>query len=328
VQALRARVAALLLCTNAIGTAPWRTLCCAVLTAVKLAAANPLMALVNDVSNLLRLVDRTAGKALTCLTKSDDTAAAAAAAAAAHSSSGAQQQSQVTLDPELHSKLANMTARAPFSVGPSWHILHVPVHRDILPVYVLGNDISGTAVTRGLNSLVSSSTLKLLYKSPTAIAAALEGYLQQRRRDAADVESAAAAAASSDAAGSSQVAASKEVDSRGSVSSDFMDCRSDSGSSFSSLLLEDDAPIQSASIAAAADQQQQPGSGAGRSTPVDAAGRIMQVRTESSNSFRARIRAQLQLDAQQQQVLTDHIWGKLNILQDRCRIYSLVKEMD
>lgn len=301
-------------------------LCCAVLTAVKLAAANPLMALVNDVSNLLRLVDRTAGKALTCLTKSDDTAAAAAAAAtAAYSSSGAQQQGKAALNPELHSKLANMTARPPFAAGPSWHILHVPVHQDILPVYVLGNEISGTAVTRGLNSLVSSSTLKLLSRSPTALAAALEEYLQQRRQDAAVSEVEAAANAPAAALGSA-VAASMDFDSSSSFGSDFMDCRDDSSSS---LLLEDGVPIQAASTSAGHHQQQHPGSGVGGSTRIDTPlGQALQVRTESLNSFRARIRAQLQLDTQQQQLLTDNIWGKLNTLQDRCRIYSLVKQMD
>jgi hypothetical protein len=142
-------------------------------SAVKLAAANPLMALVNDVAGLLRLVDKTAGRYLTCLTKSTSTAAAAAAAAGGGSSSSHSLHAAPRPNAELHQRLAAMTSRPPFSEGPSWHVLQVPVHAELLPVYVLGNGISDAAMNRGLNSLVSSSTLRLLSKSPAALVAAI-----------------------------------------------------------------------------------------------------------------------------------------------------------
>jgi hypothetical protein len=51
--------------------------------------------------------------------------------------------------------------------------MQLTVAPELLPVYVLGKDISAAAVTRGLSSLVSSSALKMLARSPTAFAAAL-----------------------------------------------------------------------------------------------------------------------------------------------------------
>lgn len=294
------------------------------------------MALVNDVSNLLRLVDRTAGKALTCLTRDDATAAAAAAVTRASGSSGEQQQSEAAaaaaMDPQLQNKLTNMTARPPFAVGPSWHVLTIPVHMDILPVYVLGNDISDAAVTRGLNSLVSSSTLKLLARSPAALAAALQDHLQQAGcQPAAAADSCRAAAAGTVTRTISRSSSSSM--SEDTVISSF--CSSeplDGTSSLSSnlLLQEDDTP--GSPFSAADLQQQLSDDGADSSsssmpdfTPLDQA---LQAAAGNVNSYRARIRAQLQLDAQQQQVLTEHIWGRLSTLQDRCRIYSLVKQLE
>lgn len=296
------------------------------------------MALVNDVSNLLRLVDRAAGKALTCLTKDDATAAAAAATAAAvtctSGSSGEQQQSEAAaaaaMNPELQNKLTNMTARPPFAVGPSWHVLTIPVHPDILPVYVLGNDISDAAVTRGLNSLVSSSTLKLLARSPAALAAALQDHLQQAGCRPAAADSCRAAAAGTVTSTISRSSSSSIMSEDTVISSFCSSERLDGTSSLSSLLLrEEDTP---GSPFAAADLQQQLSDDGGDSsssmpdfTPLDQA---LQAAAGNVNFYRARIRAQLQLDVQQQQVLTEHIWGRLSTLQDRCRIYSLVKQLE
>jgi hypothetical protein len=210
-------------------------------------------------------------------------------------------------------------------------VLTIPVHPDILPVYVLGNDISEAAVTRGLNSLVSSSTLKLLARSPAALAAALQDHLQQ-----AGCRPAAGAADSGRSVAANTPGAAASSSSGSSVSDDTITgsfCSSellDDSSSLSSILLQQEEDALSPFAAADLQQQQMSDDVSDSSsmqdfTPLDQA---HQAAAGNVNCYRARIRAQLRLDAHQQQGLTEHIRGRLSTLQDRCRIYSLVKQLE
>lgn len=310
--------------------------------AVKLAAANPLMALVNDATGLLRLVDRTAGRLLTAATKNEATAAAAAKAAAAYaaaadSSSAAQLGMGLSPDDdgELQSRLAGMTARPPFAVGPSWHILHVPVHQDLLPIYVMGSPITDSAMSRGLNSLVSSGSLKMLGRSAAALAAALRGQQQQQQWPLGERGSSTPAGSSHVPAGCSERAA-VAFSSSSSMSDGLLAdgeselCLSRSNSSSWS------AALTSSSLESMLSLTSFPGSGLGSEgsslqSPTatfglqqDAPGKQL-VRAESVSSVRARIRTRLQLDPQQQEHLAAGIWSKLMTLSERCKIYSLVQ---
>jgi len=333
------------------------------------------MALANDVQGLLRLVDRVAGKSLTCLTKDNATAAAAAAAAAAGVAAGAAQPPVVAADTELYSKLAAMTARPPFAEGPCLHVLHVPVHSDIQPVYVLGNTVTPASITRGLNSLASSGALKLLSRCPAALAAALKAPQPQQevqRWTPEPLPKAAVTApgsldhspaASTTVQGSSGMQVADEcgmhtaVSSEGGSSSSRMESidapssSSSSSSSSNSMELSTDNLDSVSSLAAstlsscssfvmddyACSKQQLPAATypgapsadrAGSCAPRAEQGRLQLARTDSQSAARARIRAQLHLTAEQQQVLTSKIWHTLRQLTERCKIYSLVKLLD
>jgi hypothetical protein len=303
------------------------------------------MALVNDVPGLLKLVELAAGRTLTCITKDGTTAAAAAAnhaAAAPHaphdgSCTGLQQK----LGRELQQRLLSMTARAPFAAGPAWHVLHVPVHKDLLPVYVLGSDVSAASMHRGLNSLVSSCTLRLLAKSPEALVAALRLQQQEQQQllkqqlqgaSSSQVSSQADSSSSSSSSPSTHSGSSSCAQSSGNSNtggSNFADYEEEVVSSSSSLAHEvhlqqpNTAGLDSLQSQQQQQQQQQ------QQAPSTHSPEPVQQQTcpISIASHRARIRAQLYLNSQQQQVVASTIFNKLSSLQERCRIYSLVKQV-
>lgn len=150
------------------------------LVEVKLAAANPLMSLFNDVSALLNLVDRISGKTVTGITKSEVSGTAAASTAAVIAAAAADGSS--ASGPVL-AKARAATYTAPFG-EQTWREVHVKVHEDVTPLYILGKQIGEADIVRGLASLVDSSALKLLARSASTCVRALAPsaqLLQQER---------------------------------------------------------------------------------------------------------------------------------------------------
>jgi hypothetical protein len=297
----------------------------AIACAVKLAAANPLMALVSDVSSLLRLVDTAAGRTLTVMTRDPAVAARAAAAAAALQQQGAGDGAASSSGARVAPALAAMAAAAPRVApcsailrkraackapprfaeslgGYGWHTVQVAVAPQLLPVYVLGQGLSAAAVQRGLSSFVSSSALKLLAKSPAALATALGSGAR------ASVAGCVRGAGHHAAAGQQQElpraasAAGSGGDSESSSETELL-----LGFSGSSLSAHDTDRLLAASSGT--------GSGGGDSSRAAADTLV--------SAARARIRASLQLTPEQQAALTAHIHMRLGTLQQRCRIFSL-----
>lgn len=328
--------------------------------AVKLAAANPLMSLINDVSSFLRLVDAAAGRSLTCLTKDEATVVAAAAAAAARAPAGSTPP-QVQLHHDLKSTIATMNSRPPFAVKPVWQVLHVPVHKELTPVYILGNNISEAAITRGISTFMSGSALKILAKSAETLAAGLAAHSRQQQQyehsglpDSQDVCSSTAPAyggtlsslqhwhrpteslqwtssssSSSDSREADRVAAcqtSSRADSTNCCTLPQIYCSSNL-SSCASADSSHAAAIntswqQPVSAADANSQQQQQHSTTSSPSELSQA----TGRAESLNAARARIRSQLLLDVAQQQKLSEHVREKLTTLRDRCKVFALVRQ--
>lgn len=136
---------------------------------VKLAALNPLMSLFNDVNALLSIVDSIAGKTVTGITKSAIPAVAAATTAATVADIAAG--TSIVGGPVL-AKAKAATQTAPFG-EQLWHTIHVKVHPDIAPIYILGRGIGDTEVQRGLLSLADSTALKLMARSAHTAASML-----------------------------------------------------------------------------------------------------------------------------------------------------------
>lgn len=145
---------------------------------VKLAAANPLMSVFNDVNALLNVVDRTAGKTVTGITRSQVSGAAAASTAAVVAASVADGSSTRG---SVLAKARAATVTAPFG-EQTWQEVHVKVHEDVTPIYILGKQIGEADVLKGLASLVDSSALKLLARSASTAAGALAPTAQWQRQ--------------------------------------------------------------------------------------------------------------------------------------------------
>jgi hypothetical protein len=188
-------------------------------------------------------------------------------------------------------------------------------------VYVLGNDISQNAVKRGLNSVVSSSALNMLGRSAEALATALAGNVQQGEEQWEESSLASNDGEGTDGAVSTPSYSPQYPDWRGLSYSEehsalYSSSSSDGGSSSSSCEREE--------WGTSLEQLRSSTRISGEIAAMFARA-IAQDGGNTLNACRARVRASLQLDEEQQQLLTESTLKKIATMQQRCRFYSLVQ---